>query len=194
MATSSSLKSLNVRVRRRRNPPRHLSRPAALTTTQDGARYHYDYDILSIQRDDGREDYDTDTEGNAYRIIIGDEDVLARSTVTTPMSSAIASRTKSDISRITTNSIGTSPAITGISRSLKRARRSSLLAQAVTIREVTRIYTGGEWPVAGTRFHRSLKQASAKSSTPRAHSAPCVRASPFQSAFDKGVIEPPSRR
>jgi len=43
---------------------------------QDGARLHYEYDVLTVQRDDRREDYDTDTEGNAYRIIIGDEDVL----------------------------------------------------------------------------------------------------------------------
>jgi uncharacterized membrane protein YgcG len=43
---------------------------------QDGARLHYEYDVLGVQRDDRREDYDTDTEGNAYRILIGDEDVL----------------------------------------------------------------------------------------------------------------------
>ncbi|MEQ1491322.1 MAG: DUF2207 domain-containing protein, partial [Terricaulis sp.] len=43
---------------------------------QDGARYHYEYDVLTVQRDNRREKYDTDTEGNAYRILIGDEDVF----------------------------------------------------------------------------------------------------------------------
>lgn len=43
---------------------------------QDGARFHYEYDVLTVQRDNRRENYDTDTEGNAYRIIIGDEDVF----------------------------------------------------------------------------------------------------------------------
>ncbi len=43
---------------------------------QDGARFHYEYDVLTVQRDNRREKYDTETEGNAYRIIIGDEDVF----------------------------------------------------------------------------------------------------------------------
>jgi uncharacterized membrane protein YgcG len=43
---------------------------------QDGARFHYEYDVLTVQRDNRGEKYDTETEGNAYRIIIGDEDVF----------------------------------------------------------------------------------------------------------------------
>ncbi len=43
---------------------------------QDGTRLHYEYDVLNVQRDDRREDYETETEGNAYRIIIGNEDVF----------------------------------------------------------------------------------------------------------------------
>ncbi|MBL8547723.1 MAG: DUF2207 domain-containing protein [Hyphomonadaceae bacterium] len=43
---------------------------------QDGARYHYEYDVLTVQRDDRQEKYDTDSEDNAYRILIGDEDVF----------------------------------------------------------------------------------------------------------------------
>ncbi len=43
---------------------------------RDGARFHYEYNVLTVQRDNRREDYDTDTDGNAYRIIIGNEDVL----------------------------------------------------------------------------------------------------------------------
>lgn len=43
---------------------------------QDGARLHYEYDILNVQRDDHREKYNTETEDNAFRILIGDEDVF----------------------------------------------------------------------------------------------------------------------
>ncbi len=43
---------------------------------QDGVRYEYDYDVVSITRDGAREPYETDSEDNAYRIRIGDEDVL----------------------------------------------------------------------------------------------------------------------
>jgi hypothetical protein len=41
-----------------------------------GARLAYAYDVMSVERDGQREPYDTDTDGNAYRIRIGDEDVL----------------------------------------------------------------------------------------------------------------------
>lgn len=40
-----------------------------------GHRYAYDYRVISIRRDGRNEPYETDTEGNAYRIRIGDEDV-----------------------------------------------------------------------------------------------------------------------
>ncbi|MGD9814732.1 MAG: DUF2207 domain-containing protein [Hyphomonadaceae bacterium] len=42
----------------------------------NGERLLYDYDIQSIERDGRREPYDTEAEGNAFRIVIGDEDVL----------------------------------------------------------------------------------------------------------------------
>ena len=40
----------------------------------DGDRLRYDYKVLSIQRNGQREPYETSTEGNAWRIRIGDED------------------------------------------------------------------------------------------------------------------------
>lgn len=39
-------------------------------------RYAYDYRVLSVRRDGQEERYDTETDGNAYRIRIGDPDVL----------------------------------------------------------------------------------------------------------------------
>jgi uncharacterized membrane protein YgcG len=45
----------------------------------DGERFQYDYDVLSVTRDGQDEPYDTETEGNAYRIRIGDEDVFLNS-------------------------------------------------------------------------------------------------------------------
>jgi uncharacterized membrane protein YgcG len=42
----------------------------------EGERYEYAYHVLSVERDGQRESYDTDTEGNAFRILIGDEDVM----------------------------------------------------------------------------------------------------------------------
>ncbi len=42
----------------------------------DGQRYAYAYDVQSVTRDGAREPYETETEGNAYRIRIGDADVL----------------------------------------------------------------------------------------------------------------------
>jgi uncharacterized membrane protein YgcG len=51
-----------------RDLPRYFER--------DGVRYATRYDVLSVTRDGEEEPYDTDTEGNALRIIIGDEDVF----------------------------------------------------------------------------------------------------------------------
>ncbi len=42
----------------------------------EGERYEFAYDVISVERDGRREPYDTDTEGSAYRIRIGDEDVM----------------------------------------------------------------------------------------------------------------------
>ncbi|MEZ5959181.1 MAG: DUF2207 domain-containing protein [Hyphomonadaceae bacterium] len=42
----------------------------------DNTRLAYEYHVLDIQRDGHDEPYDTETEGNAFRIIIGDEDVF----------------------------------------------------------------------------------------------------------------------
>ncbi len=42
----------------------------------EGERYEYAYDVMSVRRNGQRENYDTENEGNAYRIIIGDEDVM----------------------------------------------------------------------------------------------------------------------
>ena len=42
---------------------------------RDGLRYAYDYDILRVERDGKREPYETDREGNALQIRIGDPDV-----------------------------------------------------------------------------------------------------------------------
>ncbi len=42
---------------------------------EDGERFRYDYDIRSIRRNGEKEPYDTYTEGNAYMVRIGDEDV-----------------------------------------------------------------------------------------------------------------------
>jgi len=44
--------------------------------TQGGVRYETDYDVLSVRRDGRDEPYDTENEGNAVRVVIGDEDVF----------------------------------------------------------------------------------------------------------------------
>ena len=44
--------------------------------TADGDRLRYDYDVLSVTRDGAREPYETSTDGAAWRIRIGDADVL----------------------------------------------------------------------------------------------------------------------
>lgn len=51
-----------------RDLPRYFER--------DGERYEYGYHVLGVRRNGEREPYDTENEGNAYRILIGDEDVL----------------------------------------------------------------------------------------------------------------------
>ena len=43
-----------------------------------GARLRYDYDVLSVERNGRSEPYTTETEGNAWRIQIGDADRLLR--------------------------------------------------------------------------------------------------------------------
>lgn len=40
--------------------------------TFEGARYRYDYDVISVERDGRREPYAIETDGNAYKIRIGD--------------------------------------------------------------------------------------------------------------------------
>lgn len=45
---------------------------------EDG-RYAYEYRVLAVERDDQREPHEIETEGGAYRIRIGDEDVLLSS-------------------------------------------------------------------------------------------------------------------
>lgn len=42
----------------------------------EGARLRFEYDILNVQRDGREEDYETEIEGNAYRLLIGDPDVF----------------------------------------------------------------------------------------------------------------------
>ncbi len=42
----------------------------------DGDRLAYDYDVQSVERDGRRERYETESEDNAYRIRIGNEDVI----------------------------------------------------------------------------------------------------------------------
>ncbi|MEZ5957796.1 MAG: DUF2207 domain-containing protein [Hyphomonadaceae bacterium] len=42
----------------------------------DNTRLAYQYHVLDIQRDGHNEPYDTETDGNAFRIIIGDEDIF----------------------------------------------------------------------------------------------------------------------
>jgi hypothetical protein len=42
----------------------------------EGERYEYAYHVLGVERDGQRERYDTENEGNAFRILIGDEDVM----------------------------------------------------------------------------------------------------------------------
>jgi len=42
----------------------------------EGERYEYQYRVLGVTRDGQDEDYETDTEGSAFRIRIGDPDVL----------------------------------------------------------------------------------------------------------------------
>ncbi|HYD74130.1 MAG TPA: DUF2207 domain-containing protein, partial [Candidatus Binatia bacterium] len=41
-----------------------------------GERLAFDYGVLGVTRDGQEEPYDTETDGNAYRIRIGDEDVF----------------------------------------------------------------------------------------------------------------------
>ena len=79
----------------------------------------YDYKVLGVERNGRKEPYETEGVGNAYRIRIGDPDVII------PIRSATASRTRSAISRTMTRSTGTSPAITGSFRSRRSSRVSS---------------------------------------------------------------------
>lgn len=50
--------------------------PRYYTQTEGGDRLRYEYDVLSVRRDGRREPYETTTDGNAWRIRIGDPDVI----------------------------------------------------------------------------------------------------------------------
>lgn len=62
--------SLGIEIRRGifRDLPRYFER--------DGANFAYDYRVLDVERDGGDEPYETSTDDNAYRIRIGDPDVM----------------------------------------------------------------------------------------------------------------------
>jgi uncharacterized membrane protein YgcG len=154
--------------------------------TQDGARYHYDYDILSIQRDDGREDYDTETEGNAYRIIIGDEDVLLDHGDHTYV---IRYRVKNQI-RYFPDHDELYWNVTGNywNFPIAQARATISLPRAVTIREVN-AFTGGEGQ-SGSDF--TATQAGERQIFNTTRPLAVREGLTISIAFDKGVIEPPS--
>lgn len=67
-----TLTSENVQIRRGifRDLPRYF------TQEEGGDKLRYNYDVLSVQRDGQGEPYDTETDGNAWRIRIGDPDVI----------------------------------------------------------------------------------------------------------------------
>ncbi len=54
---------------------RGIFRDLPLYFEGQGERYEFSYRILNVSRDGSEEEYDTETEGNAYRIRIGDPDV-----------------------------------------------------------------------------------------------------------------------
>ncbi len=59
-----------------RNVKRGINRDLVKYFRQDGAKYAFDYKILSITRDGKREPYERMSEGNAVRLRIGDADVF----------------------------------------------------------------------------------------------------------------------
>ncbi|MGB3626919.1 MAG: DUF2207 domain-containing protein [Henriciella sp.] len=67
-----TLTAENVQIRRGifRDLPRYFSQE------EDGEKLRYDYDVLSVQRDGQREPYETETDGNAWRIRIGKTDYI----------------------------------------------------------------------------------------------------------------------
>lgn len=153
---------------------------------QDDVRYHYEYDILSIQRDNRREPYDTETEGNAYRIIIGDEDVYLDSGDHTYV---IRYRVKNQIryfpdhDELYWNVTGNYWAFP-----ITQARATITLPRGVAIREVHGYTgadgaTGGDYAVAPSAERQVFNTTRALG----------VREGFTVSiAFDKGVIDPPS--
>lgn len=54
---------------------RGIFRDFPLYYESDGARLPYSYEVLDVSRDSRREPYKTETDGNAFRIRIGREDV-----------------------------------------------------------------------------------------------------------------------
>jgi uncharacterized membrane protein len=154
---------------------------------QDGARYHYEYDVLTVQRDDHREKYDTDTEGNAYRILIGDEDVFLDNGQHTYV---IRYRVKNQI-RYFADHDEFYWNVTGNYWNFPFARASAVitLPQGVTITG-TSIYTGANG-VAGT--DATLTQAGERLTFNTTRPLSSGEGLTVSISIAKGLIDPPSQ-
>lgn len=153
---------------------------------QDGARFHYEYDVLTVQRDNRREKYDTETEGNAYRIIIGDEDVFLDNGDHTYV---IRYRVKNQI-RYFADHDEFYWNVTGNywNFPIAHATATITLPRNVHIREVHG-FTGGQGATGGDFTVTTASERQVFNTTRLLYAQEGLSVS---IAFDKGVIDPPS--
>ena len=153
---------------------------------QDGVRYHYEYDILTIQRDDRREKFDTESEGNAFRIIIGDEDVMLDYGDHTYV---IRYRVKNAIRYFPTHD-ELYWNVTGNywNFPIAQARTSITMPRGVNVRDV-QAYTGGQGQ-AGHDF--AVTQAAERQTFSTTRPLNINEGLTISVSVDKGVIDPPS--
>lgn len=150
------------------------------------ARLAFEYRVLAIERDGNPEPYDTETEGNAFRIRIGDEDVMlsgGRHTYLIRYEVKNQIRYFAAYDELYWNATGTYWNLP-----IVRARATVTLPEGAEVTQ-TRAYTGGEGATGRDYIYKTVNNR---------HTFETTR--PFEAregltiaiGFEKGLIDPPS--
>ena len=151
-----------------------------------GNRLAYEYHVLAVERDGAEEPYDTETEGNAFRIRIGDEDVFiepGQQTYLIRYEVKNQVRYFADYDEIYWNATGNF-----WNFPIVHARVTVTLPPGATIRQ-TAAYTGGEGTSGRDYTYKSAGDRHTFETTRPLNAREGITVA---IGFGKGLIDPPS--
>ncbi|MEL7485611.1 MAG: DUF2207 domain-containing protein [Pseudomonadota bacterium] len=152
----------------------------------DGARLPYQYKILNVTRNEAREPYDVDVEGNARRVRIGDADVLlARGRHVYQLRYEVKNQVRyfADYDEVYWNATGADWAFPILS-----ARAVATLPDGGTVRRAA-AYTGRQGEAGEAYRYRQDGNSHVFETTRRLAAREGLT---IAVGFDKGLIDPPS--